>query len=229
MLLLAGVYFLIPLYAGAKVLVRERRRALLALRRQSHSLPDRVRRGILPLAPPGGRDDGAHAWCSWFRRRSTSTSSCRGCDGSSTSSRSCRSSSRRSCSSSACSTPRRCGCESSPYLLSLVYVILALPFVYRSLDAGLSAVDLKTLVEASRSLGGRWGSTLLHVILPNLDRRCFSHGADDRPGPGGVHHGEPGPLDDAPGVDLPVPADWTPTSPPQCRCCRFSVRGCCSP
>ena len=44
--------------------------------------------------------------------------------------------------------------RASPYLLSLVYVVLALPFVYRSLDAGLSAIDLKTLVEASRSLGG---------------------------------------------------------------------------
>ena len=64
--------------------------------------------------------------------------------------------------------------RSSPYLLSLVYVILALPFVYRSLDAGLSAIDLKTLVEASRSLGGKWVSTLLHVILPNIRAAMLS-------------------------------------------------------
>jgi putative spermidine/putrescine transport system permease protein len=64
--------------------------------------------------------------------------------------------------------------KSSPYLLSLVYVILAMPFVYRSLDAGLSAIDLKTLVEASRSLGGRPASTLLHVILPNLRAALLS-------------------------------------------------------
>jgi putative spermidine/putrescine transport system permease protein len=64
--------------------------------------------------------------------------------------------------------------RASPYLLSLVYVILALPFVYRSLDAGLSAIDLKTLVEASRSLGGKWVSTLLHVILPNLRAAMLS-------------------------------------------------------
>jgi putative spermidine/putrescine transport system permease protein len=64
--------------------------------------------------------------------------------------------------------------RSSPYLLSLVYVILALPFVYRSLDAGLSAIDLKTLVEASRSLGGKWISTLWHVILPNLRAATLS-------------------------------------------------------
>ena len=58
--------------------------------------------------------------------------------------------------------------RSSPYLLSLVYVILTMPFVYRSLDAGLGAMDLKTLVEASRSLGGNWLKTMWRVIMPNL-------------------------------------------------------------
>ena len=58
--------------------------------------------------------------------------------------------------------------KSSPYLLSGLYVILAMPFVYRSLDAGLGAIDLKTLVEASRSLGGSWVQTLRRVIMPNL-------------------------------------------------------------
>ena len=58
--------------------------------------------------------------------------------------------------------------KSSPYLLSFLYVILAMPFIYRSLDAGLSAIDLKTLVEASRSLGGNWFKTLTQIVLPNL-------------------------------------------------------------
>ncbi len=58
--------------------------------------------------------------------------------------------------------------KSSPYLLSFMYVILAMPFVYRSLDAGLSAIDLKTLTEASRSLGGNWIKTMWRVILPNI-------------------------------------------------------------
>ena len=49
-----------------------------------------------------------------------------------------------------------------------MYVILSLPFIYRSLDAGLSAIDLKTLVEASRSLGGKWVKTIWRVVLPNL-------------------------------------------------------------
>ncbi len=58
--------------------------------------------------------------------------------------------------------------KASPYLLSFMYVILAMPFVYRSLDAGLGAIDLKTLTEASRSLGGNWRKTMWRVILPNI-------------------------------------------------------------
>jgi putative spermidine/putrescine transport system permease protein len=64
--------------------------------------------------------------------------------------------------------------RASPYLLSLEYVILAMPFVYRSLDAGLSAIDLKTLVEASRSLGGNWLKTMWRVVLPNLRTALLS-------------------------------------------------------
>jgi putative spermidine/putrescine transport system permease protein len=58
--------------------------------------------------------------------------------------------------------------KASPYLLSFMYVILAMPFVYRSLDAGLGAIDLKTLTEASRSLGGNWLKTMWRVVLPNI-------------------------------------------------------------
>ncbi len=54
--------------------------------------------------------------------------------------------------------------------LSLIpfYVVLALPFTYRSFDAGLRAIDLRTLVDASRSLGGGWFTTFRRVIVPNL-------------------------------------------------------------
>jgi putative spermidine/putrescine transport system permease protein len=52
--------------------------------------------------------------------------------------------------------------------LTPFYVILALPFTYRSLDAGLRAIDLQTLVEAARNLGAGWGTVLGRVILPNI-------------------------------------------------------------
>jgi putative spermidine/putrescine transport system permease protein len=64
--------------------------------------------------------------------------------------------------------------KGTPYLLALEYAVLAMPFAYRSLDSGLRAIDLKTLVEASRSLGGGWVSTLTRVILPNLRSALLS-------------------------------------------------------
>ena len=64
--------------------------------------------------------------------------------------------------------------KATPYLLSLMYVILSMPFVYRSLDAGLGAIDLRTLAEASRSLGGNWLMTLWRVILPNIRSALLS-------------------------------------------------------
>ncbi len=48
------------------------------------------------------------------------------------------------------------------------YAVLAMPFTYRSLDAGLRAVDLRTLTEASRNLGAGWWTTLGRVVVPNL-------------------------------------------------------------
>lgn len=64
--------------------------------------------------------------------------------------------------------------KGTPYLLALEYVVLAFPFAFRSLDAGLRAIDLRTLVEASRSLGGGWATALLRVVLPNLRSALLS-------------------------------------------------------
>ncbi len=57
---------------------------------------------------------------------------------------------------------------SLPWILVLVYVVLALPFVYRALDAGVRSVDLTTLTEAARSLGASWPRVLVGVVLPVL-------------------------------------------------------------
>jgi putative spermidine/putrescine transport system permease protein len=43
-----------------------------------------------------------------------------------------------------------------------------LPFVYRSIDVGLAAIDVKSLTEAAQSLGAGWGTILFKVIFPNL-------------------------------------------------------------
>jgi ABC-type spermidine/putrescine transport system permease subunit II len=55
-----------------------------------------------------------------------------------------------------------------PWILVLVYVVLALPFVYRALDAGVRGADLRTLTEAARNLGASWPRVLGSVVLPVL-------------------------------------------------------------
>ncbi len=52
--------------------------------------------------------------------------------------------------------------------LTPVYVVLAMPFSYRAFDTGVRAIDLRTLVDASRSLGASWFTTLTRVVLPNV-------------------------------------------------------------
>lgn len=52
--------------------------------------------------------------------------------------------------------------------LVVPYVILALPYTYRALDVGMRALDLKTLTEASQSLGAGWLTLIFRVVVPNL-------------------------------------------------------------
>jgi len=56
----------------------------------------------------------------------------------------------------------------SALMLFWVYVILALPYAYRALAAGLSAIDVTTLSEAARSLGASWFTVMVRVIAPNM-------------------------------------------------------------
>ncbi len=56
----------------------------------------------------------------------------------------------------------------SALMLFWVYVILALPYAYQALAAGLNAIDVTTLAEAARSLGASWFSVMVRVIAPNM-------------------------------------------------------------
>jgi len=53
-------------------------------------------------------------------------------------------------------------------LLAFGYVTLALPYMYRAVDNGLRAIDIRTLTEAAESLGARWPTILFKVIFPNI-------------------------------------------------------------
>jgi putative spermidine/putrescine transport system permease protein len=56
----------------------------------------------------------------------------------------------------------------SALMLFWAYVILALPYAYRALSAGLTAIDVKTLSEAARSLGASWFTVMFRVVAPNM-------------------------------------------------------------
>jgi putative spermidine/putrescine transport system permease protein len=57
---------------------------------------------------------------------------------------------------------------SSRILLVCVYAALSFPYMFRSVDNGLRAMDVKSLTEAAQSLGANWATILLQVIFPNL-------------------------------------------------------------
>jgi putative spermidine/putrescine transport system permease protein len=62
----------------------------------------------------------------------------------------------------------------SPWVLTFAYVVLVLPYSYRSLDSALSALDVTTLAEAARSLGAGWLTVIARVIVPNLGAGILS-------------------------------------------------------
>lgn len=59
-------------------------------------------------------------------------------------------------------------------LLVAGYVVLSLPYMYRSVDNGLRAMDVRTLTEAAQSLGAGWPTILARVIFPNLRSALLS-------------------------------------------------------
>lgn len=48
------------------------------------------------------------------------------------------------------------------------YTVFVLPYSFRAIDAGLRAIDIRTLTDAARSLGAGWATVIWRVILPNL-------------------------------------------------------------
>ncbi len=56
----------------------------------------------------------------------------------------------------------------SPLTLTFAYVVLVLPYAYRSIDAALASINVITLAEAARSLGAGWGTVIVRVVLPNI-------------------------------------------------------------
>ena len=62
----------------------------------------------------------------------------------------------------------------APVLLTGGYFVLTLPFVFRAIDNSLRAVDVRTLTEASASLGSSPAHTFLGVIVPSISLGLIS-------------------------------------------------------
>lgn len=54
------------------------------------------------------------------------------------------------------------------------YMVLAMPYMYRSVDTGMRTVDVRTLTEAAQSLGASWFTIIARVILPNIRASLLS-------------------------------------------------------
>jgi putative spermidine/putrescine transport system permease protein len=57
---------------------------------------------------------------------------------------------------------------SLPILLIAGYVVLSFPYMFRAVDSGLRAIDVRTLTEAAQSMGANWLTVMFRVIFPNL-------------------------------------------------------------
>ena len=64
--------------------------------------------------------------------------------------------------------PFTASARATDLLLVFSYVTLALPYMYRAVDTGLRAIDVRTLTEAAQSLGASWPTILFRIILPNV-------------------------------------------------------------
>lgn len=54
------------------------------------------------------------------------------------------------------------------------YMVLSMPYMYRSVDTGMRTVDIRTLTEAAQSLGASWFTIITRIILPNIRTAMLS-------------------------------------------------------
>jgi putative spermidine/putrescine transport system permease protein len=66
------------------------------------------------------------------------------------------------------STPLTNSREGLYIMMIGAYVIISFPYMYRSVDAGMQAVNIRLLTEAAQSLGASWFTILGRIIFPNL-------------------------------------------------------------
>jgi putative spermidine/putrescine transport system permease protein len=70
--------------------------------------------------------------------------------------------------------PFTASARATDVLLIFSYVTLSLPYMYRAVDTGLRAIDVRTLTEAAQSLGAGSATILFKIILPNVRTAVLS-------------------------------------------------------
>lgn len=55
-----------------------------------------------------------------------------------------------------------------PAMLLGAYGVVSMPYMFRSIDTGLRTMKMKALTEAALGLGASWGTIMLRVVLPNI-------------------------------------------------------------
>jgi len=53
-------------------------------------------------------------------------------------------------------------------LVVAAYVVLSFPYMYRAVDSGLQAINVRSLTEAAQSMGAGWARILITIIFPNI-------------------------------------------------------------
>jgi putative spermidine/putrescine transport system permease protein len=64
--------------------------------------------------------------------------------------------------------PMTANARATDLLLAFSYVTLALPYMYRAVETGMRAIDVRTLTEAAEVLGAKLPTILFKVIFPNV-------------------------------------------------------------
>ncbi|MCI1635338.1 ABC transporter permease [Bifidobacterium sp.] len=64
--------------------------------------------------------------------------------------------------------------SSDSWTLALAYGVIALPFVYTTIDADLNGLNASTITEAAQSLGANWWTILTGLIVPCLRKSIIS-------------------------------------------------------
>ena len=70
--------------------------------------------------------------------------------------------------------PFTASARATDLLLVFSYATLSLPYMYRAVDTGLRAIDVRTLTEAGQSLGAGSATILFRIILPNVRSAVLS-------------------------------------------------------